>query len=369
MENNRLLWVDWIKFIAIFGIIGIHVSSSLLNPDILFSLKWYQGVLAASVFRFGVILFIMVSGYLILRRQQTIYEIPKRVKRILLPFLFWLVIYCISKVFFQNQLGASWNFGDLLGLIFRGLLDPTLISVQFWYVYMILGLYILSPILSRWIQNAPIREIEYALWIWIIISILQFFNIHSLFIDYTRYFTGAVGYFIFGYYLTVKDDEIYKNRTFGIMLFLIGTAITFFGTVSFSSVSFDQSLFFIKLGDITPGACLQGIGLFIAIFNTDFSKFGENINWIVRKISDSSYGIYLSNILILKFLEKINLINLEGFTFLKIIISTFSVLIISAVLIEIMSKIPLLNIFSSKSSPDTFNIGGSVRKFIRRKNE
>ena len=58
MENKRLLWVDWIKFIAIFGVIGVHVSSSLLNPDILFSSEWYQGVFANSMFRFGVILFI-----------------------------------------------------------------------------------------------------------------------------------------------------------------------------------------------------------------------------------------------------------------------------------------------------------------------
>lgn len=344
------------KTVAIFGIIGIHVSSQLLNPDFLFSLKWYQGVFAASAFRFGVILFIMASGYLTLRRQQTIYEIPKRFKRIFVPFAFWLILYCIIKVVFQNVLGPTWNLGDLLGFIYRGFLDPTVISIQFWFVYMILGLYIFSPILSRWIQNAPIKEIEYALWIWIIVSILQFFNVNSLILDYSRYFTGAIGYFIFGYYLTVKDDDLYRNRTFGMMLFLVGTAITFFGTISFSMVSFDQSLFFIKLGDITPGACLQGIGLFIVIFNTNFDNFNSRINNIVMKLSESSYGIYLANILVIKVLEKIHIINLDSFTLLSIIISTVLVIIVSAAVIDIMNMIPVLRIFSSKKAGKTISI-------------
>ena len=80
MENKRLLWVDWVKFLAIFGVIGIHVSSPLLDSNILFSLKWYQGVFAASLFRFGIILFVMASGYLILRRQQSVSEIPNELK-------------------------------------------------------------------------------------------------------------------------------------------------------------------------------------------------------------------------------------------------------------------------------------------------
>lgn len=346
MANERLLWVDWIKFIAIFGVIGIHVSSSLLNPDIAFSSQWYQGIFANSMFRFGVILFIMASGFLILRRQQSIDEIPKRAKRVLLPFIFWLIIYAIVKVIVLNELGPSWNLGDIFIFIFKGILDPTIVSIQFWFVYMILGLYILSPILSRWIQNAPIREIEYALCIWIIVSLLQFINVDSILIDYLRHFTGAAGYFVLGYYLTIKKSDLVGNKKFGLILFIIGTAITFLGTILFSFLTNDQSLFFIRLGDLTPGAFLQGVGLFIFLYNIDYEIFNKTINKLVVKISMLSYGIYLSNILIIKFMEKIHLINLEGFTLFNIIISSIVVLVISAIAIEIMSRIPVLKIFT-----------------------
>lgn len=346
MKVGRILWVDWLKFLAIFGVIGIHISSFLLTSDFLFSFEWYQGVIAGSMFRFGIILFIMASGFLILRKQQSIQDVPRRVIKILLPFIFWLIVYAVIKVVFKHELGPTWGIYDLLWFIFRGFLDPTIISVQFWYVYMILGLYILSPIISTWIQNVSIKEIEFYIWIWLIISILQFFNVHSLLFDYLRYFTGAIGYFILGYYLSIKQDELFRNRSFGVILFIIGSAITIIGTIGLSFATNNQSLLFIKLGDITPGACLQGIGLFIIIFNTNFNKLGANINNIVVKISKMSYGIYLSNILVINFLDFFHLINLGGFTLLRIFIYIVLVLVISSVVIEIMDRLPILRLFS-----------------------
>lgn len=348
MKTDRILWVDWLKFLAIFGVIGIHVSSSLLTTDFLFSYKWYQGVIAGSIFRFGIILFIMASGFLILRKQQSINDIPRRVKRILLPFIFWLILYAVIKVVFKQELGPTWGFNDLFWFIFRGFLDPTNISIQFWYVYMILGLYILSPIISTWIQNTSIKEIEYYIWIWIIISILQFLNVHSILFDYFRYFTGAFGYFILGYYLTVTKDVLFKNRSFGMALFIIGSAITIIGTLGLSFATNNQSLLFIKLGDITPGACLQGIGLFIFVFNTNFDRFDFELNKIIVNISQRSYGIYLSNILVINFLDLFNLINLGGFTLLRIFIYVIIVLAISAAVIDIMDRLPILHLFSTK---------------------
>ena len=329
MKNERLLWIDVLKFLAVIGVIGIHVSSTSLNTNALFSSNWYQGVFFESMFRFAIILFIMASGYLLLRKQQPLDVIPQRIKRILLPFIFWLIIYAIIKILLTQSLGPNWQITDVFMFIINGFLDPTIVSVQFWYVYMILGLYILSPILSRWIQNAPIREIEYMLLIWVIISFLHFLNIDSILLDYFRYFTGAIGYFILGYYLTIQEKHVLRNKRFGLLLFILGTLITFVGTILLSVITNQQSLFFIRLGDITPGACLQAIGLFIIVYNTDFDKISDTVKGYIVNISKSSYGIYLVNVLVLNLFEKIHLINLSGFAFFDIIIS---IVIVTAVI-------------------------------------
>ena len=349
VKTKRILWVDWLKFFAIVGVIGVHMSSSLVTPEFLFSSKWFQGVFADSLFRFGIILFIMASGFLILRKQQSINDTPRRAKRILKPFIFWLVIYAIVKVVVVKNLGPDWNLSSLISFILGGFLNPTNVSIQFWYVYMILGLYVLAPILSRWIQNAPIREIEYFLCVWVLMSALYFFEVDTILLDYFRYFTGALGYFVLGHYLTIKKSDILNSRKFGLTLFIIGFLITSIGTIAISYFTMDQSYFFIRLGDITPGACLQAVGLFLIIKNTDFSRLNDKINnWIV-KISMASYGIYMSNILIINLLEKIHIINLNYFTFVSILIYLVLVLIISYLVIVIIDKIPFLSQFSGRS--------------------
>ena len=349
MNNERLLWIDLLKFLAVFGVIGIHVSSAALNANPLFSFNWYQGVFFESIFRFAIILFIMASGYLLLRKQQPIEVIPKRIKRILLPFIFWLIVYAIIKIIFKQSLGPNWQIYDVFKYIFKGFLDPTIISVQFWYVYMILGLYILSPLLSRWIQNAPMREIEYILIVWAILSVFQFFNIDSILFDYFRYFTGAIGYFILGYYLAIKDKHILKSKQFGLMLFIMGTLITFVGTILLSVITKQQSLFFIRLGDITPGACLQAIGLYIIVFNTDFNRIDDKFKEYIINISKTSYGIYLVNVLVINLFEKIHIINLTGFAFFDIIIGVILSTGASYIIIKIMDKIKILRPFTGNS--------------------
>lgn len=349
MNKQRLNWVDWLKALAIIGVIGIHCTSILLDNNFLFSFKWYQGVICGSIFRYAIVTFIMASGYLLLRKVQPITVIPKRLKRILIPFIFWLILYAVIKVVFKDAIGPTWNLFDLLSFIARGFLDPLGVSVQFWYIYMILGLYILSPILSRWIQNAKLEEIEYLLLIWIIISLLHFIGLKSLLLDYLRYFTGAIGYFILGYYLTIKDNPNLKNPYFGLKLFIIGSLITIIGTIALSHILGQQTLFFIQLGDLTPGAFLQGVGLFIIIYNLDYTRIPSRINTYMTKISKDSYGIYLINILIVNILNKIGLLKIPYITTIMIIIMVFAVLIISDIILDIMSKIPVLKYFTGKS--------------------
>lgn len=348
MTNERILWVDYLKALAIIGVIGIHCSSILLDDKYLFTLPWYESVVAASFFRFAIILFVMASGYLLLRKCQPVSSIPRRLKRILIPFVFWFIVYSIVKVVLKDVIGTSWTVLDLLLYIMDGFLNPLLVSVQFWYVYMILGLYLLSPVLSKWIQNAGMDEIEYFLLIWVIISILQFVGIESVLFDYLRYFTGSIGYFVLGYYLTVKDNELLNNNRFALLLLVVGLLFTVCGTIFMSHMNLSQSLFFIRLGDLTPGACLEAVGLFILVKNIDYSKFKPKINDIVIKISKDSYGVYLVNILVINLLEKLHFVHLERFTFLMIILTMLVVFVISELIVEILYRIPYTRRFSGR---------------------
>lgn len=82
-----------------------------------------------SVISIGVSLFILISGYLLLDKEEKIKDFfEKRVMNILPLFIGMNVIYKIFNKF-----------------IFEKRVEPS----HFWYVYMILGLYLLTPWLRK----------------------------------------------------------------------------------------------------------------------------------------------------------------------------------------------------------------------------
>ena len=345
-ESNRILWIDWLKVFAIIGVLGLHSSTQFFNPDILFTFNWQVGVVFESIFRFGIILFLMASGFLILRKPEPITNFPRRFKRVFIPFAFWLVVYAIVKLALFGDLNPLHLFEFILG----GFLNPTEVSIQFWFVYMIIGLYLFSPILSKWIQNSSLKEIEYFLLVWVFISILQFLDINTIINDYFRYFTGTIGYFVLGYYLAFKDSKYLRSRKFGLFLFVLGTLICIIGTFAGSYLVGKPCFLFFGVGEITPNACLQAIGLFIIIKNTNFEKLSDKVNSFAVLISLESYGVYLCNILIIRLLQTFSIFSIEGNALIAIpgvFIITF---IFSNVLIYVMSKIPILNKFTGFKS-------------------
>lgn len=74
-----------------------------------------------------------------------------------------------------------------------------------WYIYMLIGLYLVTPIISPWLQQASKRELEGYLGLWIITTFLPY--IHLVYPEVLGeafwndtpllyYFTGFIGYFI-----------------------------------------------------------------------------------------------------------------------------------------------------------------------------
>ena len=290
VSKNRIYWVDWLKTIAILAVLLLHCSSKYLLPECVFQPNWYWGVFFESISRFGVPLFIMVSGFLILRKDQPISSVPRRIKRILIPFIFWLVIYVIAKFVMINHSFDLFQFGYFL---IQAFLDPTIASIEFWFVYMILGLYVFSPIITTWLHNAEIYEIEYFLIVWALFSFVGFSNV-----DFLLYAIGG------------------------------------------------QSLLFFNLGDVTPNACLQAIGIFIMVSNTDWEKYSKSINNAAVCFGIGSYGVYLANVLFINILDKIISFDIMRNAALTIILEWIIVFIVCNIFIRLMSKIPVLDKFS-----------------------
>lgn len=135
-------------------------------------------------------LFFLVSGALLLKRYDlTNFEsadfLKRRLSKVLWPTLFWFVV--------GNVMGWMGLTKDELGIL--------------WFMYSLIGLYLLAPILIRWINLASRKEIEFYLLLWVISLcyplLNRYFDFRENVASWVYYFHGYVGYFVLGAYLNL----------------------------------------------------------------------------------------------------------------------------------------------------------------------
>lgn len=110
---QKLSYVNFLKLIAIVGVISIHVSGPLINsfpPD---SIQWQYSNVINSISRASVPLFVMISGLFLLQSNETnVYNMSywrKRIKKVLIPTFFWTTIYYYWQLKVNSEVHFSIN--------------------------------------------------------------------------------------------------------------------------------------------------------------------------------------------------------------------------------------------------------------------
>lgn len=349
---NRIIYADYLRIIGIIGVIGVHLSGDYLSKTVLFSHLWYQGLLYSSLTRSGALLFIMVSGLLLLDRPQSIDKIPHRIERVITPFIFWLLIIFLKLTFIDNVFTVTSTYDFTIQFI-TCLLDPTIISEEFWYIPMIIGFYLMLPLLYKLIINVTDKEIEYFLTIWFIILTLNYLNVDFQLLNYVNLFTGHLGFFILGYYMHKKNNRFTNNISLGLSLFIIGTLLTYLSIYIPTLINNELTFTYLGIQNLTPGFVFKAAGLFIVIKNINYENLFKNksikVNTFIMKFAEITYGLYLVHILIpIRLIYDVN-IN----PFINIPLLTIVILIASSAILIIMNKIPILEKFTGMKSSHT----------------
>ena len=137
---------DFIRMTAIVLVILIHSCGQLVESD------WggarLEYVLIASVIDMGVPLFLMLSGALLLGKEEPLgVFFKKRFSRILLPFLIWSLVFYVL-LFPPHGIDCLWDYP--YKLLTGG------IHGVYWFVYTIIGLYLLTPLLRPAMRDRTI---------------------------------------------------------------------------------------------------------------------------------------------------------------------------------------------------------------------
>ena len=331
---ERIKWIDALKCIAIIGIVFLH-SFNFCHPII----RGFDLYDLHQLGRFGVPLFILVSGTLLLGRKDYDYVtfLKKRFIRICYPLIFFIVI----------------------AMIF-GLYDNPLVA--FWYCWMILGVYLSIPFINKIILNSSMRELEYLIAIGLFASIFYQIMLKSgiYFSLDLNFFVSPLLYLVLGYYLSKKEFNIKPNKIIALsaIVFIISTVCKIYLGNSFD-VYPTLKVMYVPI-DLSIMQILQccSVFLFFKYLYGDVSGISlslknvltkDSINKAIVSIGRSSYGIYLVHILFLikwirPFPKEVVLTNKEMALFCGI--SFIAILIVSWLIVIILSRIPFIKKFS-----------------------
>lgn len=215
---SRRLYMDVLNVLSCFAVVVLHCTTVVyVNQG---NVQWRVSVALQSLFVFAVPVFFMISGANLIgyrSRYSTKVFFQKRLKRVLMTLVgFSFSIYALSCLV-PAQLGLPPRSFSLFEFIELFLTNQ--ICDVYWFMYSILILYLITPLLATFASNKSL--LEYAIALCVISNAVvpfanRFASNHDLFSLLTvPYFTGAIMYYLIGYYVVNYfpfDDRSEKMR-------------------------------------------------------------------------------------------------------------------------------------------------------------
>ena len=333
-------WIDHLRATATIAVVFLHVSAPLIYQFGKVDASWWW---VANVFnscvRSSVPLFFMVSGALLLPKEQelTVF-LKKRFMRIIYPFLFWALIHIVMNLIMKIKTHEVRTLNDALENI--GAKIASGVAFHYWYVFVIIGIYLFVPIIGKWARSSSKKELQYFLILWLTFTVLVLtpFSEFRYFNQLTYFFTGPIGYVVLGYYLTRFPFVSKKTKTNLILsiTILLSWSITIVGSywLSFTTGKSNQTLYSI----FSPNVIVATICIFMLFQQSNIK------NWIIDKtlnwVSNYSYGIYLSHVLVLTALTAIKLDCMFIHPVLGILITVLLCVSLSGLMVFLVRRLP-----------------------------
>ncbi|OOQ59638.1 hypothetical protein BC343_05595 [Mucilaginibacter pedocola] len=322
-----------------FAVVVLHTASPLL-----FAYKtttvgnWMASDVYNAVTRFAVPVFVMITGALSLGREYELSSfLKKRIGRLILPFLFWSLVYVFYQ-WYEEIIYFKGTVWENICLVLHQLKTGT--SYHLWYVYLLIGLYLIIPIIGRFARQATEKELRYFLALWFITILISgpYLSRYSTAIE-LRYFSGYIGYLVLGYYLANKQINFPGLALIATLLFVCFAIVIAIGTYYLEVKTHELSTFFYE--PLGPFVVVLAASAFLIAKNT-LITIGPRLTKVFDKASANTLGIYFVHALILNILE-INDINYLIFSpWIGIPVVALICFLISWLVIWVMGKVPVL---------------------------
>lgn len=238
-ENRRIEYIDVLRVLSMLAVVFLHTAAGSLRSGFN-SCVWHFSNILTALLSVSVPVFFMISGALLLGSSKaftvgSVYR--KRLLKVFLPFILWSLLavlyYALRDLFFLGGI----DFGMLKERLAYMPTRP--VMVHLWFMYVLIPIYILLPILKKLADSMDKKLLRYMLAIWLVFSValptvksvipagyqsmLEAGQTFSL-----DFLGGYLGYFFLGYYLFKYKARVSKRLL--VFIILVDTLFVSFAT-------------------------------------------------------------------------------------------------------------------------------------------
>ena len=338
-RTNRTTYFDYLRVFASIAIMLLHISGDKWAEVDVNSFQWQTFNVYNSISRWGVGIFVMISGAIFLSREIPISKIySKYILRMVLTFIAWSTFYAVYE-----------------GGTKKEMVDAAILGCyHMWFILMIIGLYACIPFLRRIALDRKTSMYYFALFLVFTVLISE---LTSLIYDFggdtliavtklinkdirklgLNMIVGFPGYFLLGYYLNNYAFSKKQRRIIypaGILGFAVTIVLSSLAALRAQAPTENY------YDTFTVNVLLESVAVFVWFKYRQFEN--AKLNLLFQHLSKYSFGAYLVHVLIIRNLRRSGFDTLMMNPIGSVLLVLAAVCFISFVISAVLNRIPIV---------------------------
>lgn len=339
--RKRETELDILRLLAMLAVIWVHVggmeTGSLPTSDP--NCQWL--IFMKSIMTWEIPVYVMTSGRFFLDpdREMPFSKILKAIGRLALAFVVWNAVYQTYYILTDSYTGLNWK-----GIASQALIGP----YHFWYLYMIGGMYLITPFLRKIAEDRQLSELFIGLFL--LFGFLTKYAVELPFLGTAlsamldsigmQFVLGYPGYYILGYYLyryhLPRKQEMMLYICAG-MLLLLGAAANVWQSVQ------DGVYTEWYTGYTAPNTAIVASAIYtFFVKRVSRVRFSKKAVSCITALSGYSFGVYLIHALILELFVAVGLNTAIAHPVLTMPVITLVAFLVTNGLVALIRGLPYI---------------------------
>lgn len=301
------------------------------------SAGWYVSMVFETICYWAVPVFFMLTGANLLdyrNKYSTRVFFQKRIKKVVIPWISWLVICAVLK-YIKGSLVI-----DSLGDIVSGIINNDFMEI-YWFFPAIIMVYLSLPVLSSLFELNGYRKLfAYMILMTFVFVDCMPYLLYTVGVQMNMDFlfpldTGYLQYVLLGYLLSTCKDIKKKNCAMIYFLAVLMCILRYVVTVTSEA---DEFFFSYK----SFHAFLLALGVFLLFKSMEkyFLRIPDAVNDWIRKLSECTMGVYLVHMIIIY--QVVGKIPFMNKLYVWNVLAPIMTYLLSLAVVYALKKIPIL---------------------------